>query len=78
VVILSYCVGVEAHFEFEFFLRFECSLGNFNIENTVLFYLIILQMPVDIFLIDIADCHSDKLRIASVRFGHYFSLEVDD
>lgn len=49
----------------------------FDLENAFLLDLVILKEPVNILFIDITDGYCDELRIASIRLGHYFSLEVN-
>jgi hypothetical protein len=49
----------------------------FDLEDAFLLDLVVLKEPIYIFFIDIADGYCDELGVASIRLGHYFSLEVD-
>lgn len=76
VVVVPNSVRIEANLELQLLLRPQRSLRLLNLEDPLLLDLVILQEPVDILLIDIADRHSDELRVAPIWFCHYLSLEV--
>ncbi len=78
MVVLSHSIRIEANLELKFLLRSQHSFIDFHLENTFFFDLIIFQEPIHIFLINIADGNIDILWVASVRFGYYLSLEVDN
>jgi len=78
VVVLSYYVRIEAHFEFKLLFWLQSSFGHFNVEDTIFFDLFIIQVPIDILLINVADGHINELGITSVRLCYYFSFEVYD
>ena len=78
MIVLPDCIRVETDSELQFFFRFECSFGNFDLINSIFLDLVIIEMPVHIFFINIADGDSDIFWIASVRFCDDFSFEIDD
>ena len=78
MVVLSDGVGVETDPELQFLLGFEGALGDVDLVYSLLLDVIVLEVPVDVLLIDIADGHSYVFGVATVGFGHDLPLEVDD
>jgi len=78
MIVLSDCVGIETHFKLQLLFGFEQSLSDLNLKNSFFFNLLILQEPIDIFLIDIADDNSNEFGIAAIWLCDYFSFEIND
>ncbi len=77
MVVLTHSIGIETNFELQLLLWFQCSFSLLYLENAFFLDLVIFQMPVHIFLINVANHHSNKFGIASIRLSHYLSLEVN-
>ena len=78
MVVLSDGVGVETDPELQFLLGFEGALGDVDLVYSLLLDVIVLEVPVDVLLVDVADCNSYVFGVATVGFGHDLPLEVDD
>ena len=78
MVVLANGVGVEADPELQLLLGLEGALRDVNLVNSFLLDIVVLEVPVDILLVDVADGHGYVFGVAPVGFGHYLPLEVDD
>lgn len=77
MLVISHWKRVETDLELKFFLRFQNSRSDVDLENTFLPNLFVLEFPLHFFLVNVADSHVDELGVASVWLSHDFPFEVN-
>ncbi len=78
MVVVTDLIRIEA----DLYLKFLLGLHNTSrlgyLENTILLYLGVIELPSNIMIVNILNEDSDELGVASVRFCDDFSFEIDD
>lgn len=71
-------VGVKTDFKLEFLLRFDFTFCLGDLENSLFFYLGVVELPGDLVVVDVVNGDAHKLGVASLWLGDDFALEIDD
>lgn len=76
MVVLPDCIGIKTDFELKFFFGLKSSLGHIDLVNAIFFYLVVFQVPINIFFINITDGNCDEFWVASIWLCDDLSFKI--